>query len=284
MTIEKIAPPLLTNLSAGADPEVFIIEKSSGTFVPSLDLIGGTKDNPRPTSRSGFFVQEDNVLGEYNIPPAGSSIEFRNSIKAGLDLFESCLPQGFGIKVATSHFFPMEMLHDPRAKEFGCTPDFNAWKGGLKNNKPRVPVDGLRTAGGHFHLGYTINDKAVKFHKMTMPRCEEINQTFVQWADLYAAVPSMVMDKDVDRRKLYGKAGAFRNKPYGVEYRTLSSFWLQSDELIAWLYEQMMRSVEKVNALKYVEPEDGDKIQAAVNDGRLEFVDELKEKYQLDIL
>ncbi len=40
-------------------------------------------------------------------------------------------------------------------------------------------------------------------------------------------------DKDTERRGMYGKAGAFRPKPYGVEYRTLSNAWLSNDERIS---------------------------------------------------
>jgi hypothetical protein len=44
--------------------------------------------------------------------------------------------------------------------------------------------------------------------------------------DLRLAVPSLIWDKDKKRRLLYGKAGCFRPKPYGMEYRTLSNAWL----------------------------------------------------------
>ena len=58
---------MLTQISIGSDPEVFISFKNK--IVPSFDLIKGTKNAPRPLAKKGFFVQEDNVALEFNIPP-----------------------------------------------------------------------------------------------------------------------------------------------------------------------------------------------------------------------
>jgi hypothetical protein len=42
---------------------------------------------------------------------------------------------------------------------------------------------------------------------------------------------------------MYGAAGAFRPKPYGVEYRVLSNAWLQSEELMAWVYRTTTKAI-----------------------------------------
>ena len=44
------------------------------------------------------------------------------------------------------------------------------------------------------------------------------------------------MDSCTKRREMYGQAGAYRPKSYGLEYRVLSNFWLQSDDYIKWAY------------------------------------------------
>src|SRR3546814_9474953 len=36
---------------------------------------------------------------------------------------------------------------------------------------------------------------------------------------------------------MYGAAGAFRTKPYGVEYRVLSNAWLKDSKLMSWVYK-----------------------------------------------
>ena len=45
---------------------------------------------------------------------------------------------------------------------------------------------------------------------------------------------------------MYGKAGCLRYKPYGMEYRTLSNFWLNSKELMAWVYQQTVNGVSQL--------------------------------------
>ena len=44
---------------------------------------------------------------------------------------------------------------------------------------------------------------------------------------------------------MYGKAGAFRPKTYGVEYRTLSNAWLFSKKLQSFVYRGVQRAVDK---------------------------------------
>jgi hypothetical protein len=52
------------------------------------------------------------------------------------------------------------------------------------------------------------------------------------------------MDNGILRKKLYGKAGAFRPKSYGVEYRTLSNFWIFEEKYIDWVYSAVESSLQ----------------------------------------
>ena len=40
----------------------------------------------------------------------------------------------------------------------------------------------------------------------------------------------------IDRRKIFGRAGSFRPKNYGIEYRVLSSWWIGKPEYTALVY------------------------------------------------
>ncbi len=59
----------------------------------------------------------------------------------------------------------------------------------------------------------------------------------------YLVTLPMLKDDDPRRRELYGQAGCFRNKPYGIEYRTPSNKWIFSRDMCLWVYEQVKRAV-----------------------------------------
>src|SRR5690606_5853835 len=98
-----------------------------------------------------------------------------------------------------------------------------------------------RTCGGHIHIGYDSPDFIV-------------SEDIVHAMDTVLGLESINLDKDDRRREMYGKAGCFRVKDYGVEYRTLSNFWLQSDELKKWAYNKTLEAIEMVNSgdIKYI--------------------------------
>lgn len=59
--------------------------------------------------------------------------------------------------------------------------------------------------------------------------------------DILVGIPSVLIDRDPDariRRLVYGKAGCFRWQPHGLEYRTLSNFWLRSYWLMSLIMGQ----------------------------------------------
>lgn len=87
---------------------------------------------------------------------------------------------------------------------------------------------------GHIHVGY---DKPNDLTNLELSKA----------MDLFLAIPSVILDLDVERRALYGKAGAMRMKPFGMEMRTLSNFWIFNDKLIDWVYENTLAAIDFVN-------------------------------------
>ena len=64
--------------------------------------------------------------------------------------------------------------------------------------------------------------------------------------DVFLGIPSVLMDSGEMRKQLYGKAGAFRPKSYGCEYRTLSNFWTFEDRYIKWVWDNTQRALDAV--------------------------------------
>ena len=220
----------------GADPEVFV--SKGGELVSAHGLVQGTKEMPFPVINGA--IQVDGMALEFNISPASSREEF---IQYNIDVMEQLRDavEGYELEVKPVAHFSEEVLKNvpEESLELGCEPDLNAWTG-EENPKPDSSVK-FRTAAGHIHIGWT-NDEDINCpnHRAT---CFKL----VKWLDYILGVPSVKLDPDgAERRKLYGQAGACRIKPYGVEYRVLSNFWLAKPELMGWVYDGVQTAILKM--------------------------------------
>lgn len=248
----------------GADPE-FFIKKKYGGYASAVGLIGGSKWEPKKIDEDGHAILEDNVAVEFNIKPASSFDEFRSSIHKVLDHIRGILP-GYEFSKESAVSFPQEELMTPEAQMFGCEPDFDAWRECV-NEKPCADDKNLRSAGGHIHVGsdLAINNPVAVIRAM----------------DLFLGVPSTQLDAGTLRRELYGKAGCFRAKSYGAEYRTLSNFWIFDDSLIQWAFEGTQRALEFVGKGNTIDVADGYRIQRCINTNNPDDFDFLKAKFAL---
>jgi hypothetical protein len=107
------------------------------------------------------------------------------------------------------------------SRVLGCQPSFNFYE-----QNSTIGVDPAtytkRSAGGHLHFGLP---------KHLMPERDKLPILF----DIILGNTSVLIDRDpnaAERRKVYGRAGEFRRPRHGIEYRTLSNFWLRSKELV----------------------------------------------------
>jgi len=245
----------MNKVLVGADPELFFCN-SRGSLVSVIGKLPGDKHNTHYIDQDGNGILVDNVAAEFNTAPADSAEAFINSVAKNLiELDERAAKLGLQLAAhVASASFPPEEMQDPEAWVFGCEPDFNAWDGGEANPKPAAEDEFLRSCGGHVHVGSGDLDKLA----------------IVKAMDLFLGVPSLLMDPDQDRRKLYGKGGCFRPKPYGVEYRTLSNFWIWSTKSILWVYEQTQKAVEFVASGKNIPEDVADLIRKAINDSDMD--------------
>jgi len=209
----------------GSDPEV-LLQDDNGTPVSVIGLIKADKWNPMqiPDMAKGFTLQEDNVSLEYGIPPASTADEYVSYIQSVMQKSLEYVP-GLSFSKLSCVIYPEEQMQHPLAYVFGCEPDFDAWTGKV-NRKPEPPHPLMRSAGGHIHVETKRDPLEV-----------------VRAMDLFLGVPSVLMDKGEMRKKMYGAAGAHRVKSYGVEYRTLSNFWIFEEKYIRWVWRQTERSI-----------------------------------------
>jgi len=242
---------MYSNVTVGCDPELFILNKQK-KLVASCGLIGGTKQEPRFITDRGHMVQEDNVAVEFGIPPAHSKDAFINDVSYVMNYLKDFLSeQDLVLSCTASAMFPKDQLSDPRALVFGCEPDFNAWTA-KRNPRPKARNKSLRSCGGHVHVGFDNPNK-------------ESVELLMQTLDLFLGVPSVLYDADTKRRELYGKAGSFRYKPYGGEYRTLSNWWVEKSEYMGYVYDQVQDAVSFLNAGGCIKGEDINAVTDAIN-------------------
>jgi hypothetical protein len=215
-------------LTVGADPELFV--KKNGKVSSFAGVLGYNKIKKFETGE-GCRLQEDNVLLEFDIDPCTTLNQFEGLMSNSIAICDKVAEErGYELALGISsyNFTPKELDSFPKSvKEFGCSADMNALTGAF--NPMPVPRQGLRTAGGHVHIGYT------DLLKTDNP--VEINQSKYRagvLCDYIMGLPSLFEDKDSLRRSLYGAAGAIRIKEYGIEYRTLSNYWIQDHVSDVW--------------------------------------------------
>ena len=89
----------------------------------------------------------------------------------------------------------------------------------------------------------------------------------IKLLDVFLGIPSVIIDPDKERRKLYGRAGAFRLTKYGFEYRTLSSYMMSKDSILNLICELLMLALEYDGTTLAF---DKDQIQHIINESDVE--------------
>jgi len=264
---------LINNLTIGADIEAFL-ENNTGNIVSAEPYCKGTKHEPFnfDSSNKWYTTSLDNVLFEFTIPPAKYLQSWINDIDVAKKYIKSIIPKDLMLQFIPSAELADSELQTENAKTFGCEPTLDVWKRDV-NPAPKSKNKNLRSAGFHVHFGYEIYDESLKL---------SIDEQIVKCADLLLGVPALLIEPPNKRRELYGKAGECRFKPYGVEYRVLSSYFCSTDTLIAWVYNQSLKVVDFVNSNKIAEVEEcKDLILDAINNSNKNSAKNLIDKFEI---
>lgn len=242
---------LFGDITLGSDPEIFLTEKATGKPWGARDCSTGTKEKPEPLPLGA--LQVDGMALEFNITPASTLEDWIKNHDAVVSVLEERAERE-GLQVCDANFLDFkDYIREAKATEeeleFGCDPDLNAGTG--KENEMPDNDDGditYRTTGGHIHVGFSdwANSSGDSL---------ETARSLVKVLDLVLGTYSVINDDGNERKKLYGKAGAFRLKPYGFEYRTLSNFWVFNEEHMKYMFT----TVTKIMSLPF------DKLKALVD-------------------
>lgn len=223
------------HIKVGCDPELFLVNPNTGEFISGHGVLPGNKLEPFKVDKGA--VQIDGTALEFNTDPADSCDEFISNIAAVMAQMQQMAGAGALIRaVPVAEYTPEYFKTIPgEALELGCNPDFNAWT--LDQNLPPDADVMFRTGSGHVHLGWGSDFDLADADHFLM--CAQLGRQL----DYYLGIATLLWDKDNRRRSLYGKAGAFRPKPYGMEYRVPSNAWLNSSITQKFVYDASVKAI-----------------------------------------
>ena len=224
-----------TEYTIGADPEIFM--GKDGKFVNAYGIIPGSKVQPFFVEKGA--VQVDGMALEFNIQPAKNKKEFVSHLDIVQEQLKAMLPKNFDFLKEATVLFDEKFLEEApqESKILGCEADWNAYTMDV-NPKPDQKAL-MRTVGGHVHIGgfQTLFPN----NEDHMIKCGRLTRILDETLGIY----SLLWDDDKQRRTMYGQAGSFRPKIYGMEYRPLSNKWLFNRKIVEFVFDSTMEAVQK---------------------------------------
>jgi hypothetical protein len=212
-----------------------------GKYKSAVPVLRGTRDKRQRID--GVEIFHDNVLAEVAIEYSNTWHQVRGSFHHALKTLARAVDP-CKLNLFASADYPRSELTDPEAKEAGCSEEKDAYtRSTLPSQEDKIKTGAFRTAGAHIHLG---GDGVLQ---------NSIRLKLVVYAmDLFVAVPSLFLDDNIfarERRAMYGRAGSYREKPYGLEYRVLGPFWLRSPSTAELFYNLSMFALDFVESGKF---------------------------------
>lgn len=133
---------------------------------------------------------------------------------------------------------------------------------------------------GHIHCGFDNIEipfkGSVHRYKVDKQRAE-----IVKAADLFIGIPGLIMEPDNKRRELYGKAGAFRPKRYGVELRGPSNFWLANNKLKKWAFDSTVNLFKFINTNGFLDNDLSEFVRDTIDTGNKKQAHDLVKQFNL---
>lgn len=265
MTKVKRISPLL-----GCDPEFFF--KSKGEVIGAEKVLpkggllrNGHENYKEATTQTRLII--DGVQAELNPAPKSCRALLAGEISAMFQTFQTTMKKS-GKDVTADFSRTIEITKanlddlDASSRQFGCAPSKSIYaraKTALNIKKVDAEEYRVRAAGGHIHIGHhgksqfnsdNAHGKELAVHYAKLEHIltdAHEQQRVVQMLDIICGNTGVLLDRDpgnIERRKLYGLAGEYRTPKHGLEYRTLSNFWLTSYPLMSLMFGLARLAVE----------------------------------------
>ena len=235
----KIAPVTMLN---GSDPELF--------FRKDGEIVGSERVIRASGLKVGRYykpcVVRDGIQVELNPPPAATVPQLGVGVAQAFTLLKKHLSKSPDVSfcfdgVVEVRRTELDSLSE-KSRILGCMPSLNCY------GEFPITVDPQtyrkRSAGGHLHLG--LKDR---FNLIYGPLAEE-RGSIVPILDIFVGNTGVLLDRDpgaAERRENYGRAGEHRLPKHGLEYRTLSNFWLRNYSLMSLVFGMANLSVAIIN-------------------------------------
>lgn len=202
----------------GCDPELFL---SRG---------GKTIGSERVVPEVKSIVMRDGIQVELNPPASMSPAILGSWISQAFRNLDRMVKAQPGVEIDFNEVVEVERAEldslSERSRILLCTPSKNIYGPRPSMSEAERAAYRIRSAGGHLHFGLRgdLYDERLRM---------------VTWFDVFVGNTCVLIDRDpkaIIRREHYGRAGEYRIPNYGLEYRTLSNFWLRNFTLLDFVF------------------------------------------------
>lgn len=226
------------DITIGCDPEFFLFDSTTGKYVSAHGLVPGDKKNPYKLKKGA--VQLDGTAIEFNINPTNDPKEFKENILSVLKEIRAMVPKKYSFSFVPEVFYEKQYFDEVIPKEclvLGCEPDFSSVTGKMKaipKFRSGSRYERMRTGAGHIHVGWTSGVQSPHQGSHFEDTKLVSYQLYRLFCDYYRLQNLWEISMS-ERNKLYGSEGAFRPKPYGLEFRALSNAWVKYPNIYSFI-------------------------------------------------
>lgn len=226
------------NIILGCDPELFL--ERDGRIIGSERVI--PEAGLKPGNSIKATVVRDGIQVELNPTASANMTMVGRSISTAFEMLAREVRKHEGVSISFRDLVDVERAEldalSETSRVLGCKPSKNIY--GVRPITVDPKTYTKRSAGGHAHFGLSLFSRSLF----------EERDNMVSPFDIFVGNTCTMIDRGPgakERRENYGRAGEYRTPTYGVEYRTLSNFWLRNYSLMTLVYGLSSIAISMIN-------------------------------------